>query len=461
MRVTTVLFYCFLSAASGAAPVKTTAALLEAVAAARNGTVVEVGEGRFELSAPLEIGSGVSLKGAGVGITVLTNAPGWKGDPATLPDPEVDHRKFDKTGYLIHLASGAAGITVSDMTLTGPDMHGGIYGWESSKPVLRDLRFDDFMYCGIRVFRIAEAKIHDCIFVDAGRRWKNGTPGIDGGVTGGGIFAVWIAESEIFNNRFLDTKKERHLHFYGIKGRKAKNVRIHHNTIETNFAIEFAHENDEGVEIDHNILRGTVSIPKNGGGAVPEGGRSFHIHHNYSDQGYAIEFPRNGAEIDHNLFDCDVEKDGSNVISGFGGNGMDAAGPAVFHNNLVSNPGRGVIWNDNGFDGMVVRNNHIIARPGPSERTEALFRFGKESVLSTHIFRGNIVECMGRARPLFRSGGEEMPEVVNNRLINVSDAERYPNQTDDGKAGPEAPLRFRCGVDGEMEVDGWDFRKSK
>ena len=96
------------------------------------------------------------------------------------------------------------------------------------------------------------------------------------------------------------------------------------------------------MEIDHNILLSAVSIPKYAGGPVPASGRTFHIHHNYFRDGYSIEFVRNGVEIDHNLFDFDAAKDGGNLISAFGN--VPAKGPAKFHNNLVSNPGRGVIW---------------------------------------------------------------------------------------------------------------------
>ncbi len=119
-------------------------------------------------------------------------------------------------------------------------------------------------------------------------------------------------------------------------------LKVHHNTIETNLSIEFAHENDEDVEIDRNILLGCVSITKHSGGALPENGKTFHIHHNYFTTSYVIEFPRNGAEIDHNLFDLRELEDGGNLISGFGG--VASPGPAGFHNNLVSNPGRGVVW---------------------------------------------------------------------------------------------------------------------
>ncbi len=72
-----------------AAPVKNVAELLEAVAEARPGTVVEIGQGRFELSAPLKVKEGLTLKGAGMDKTIMTHTADWKADPKTLPDPET------------------------------------------------------------------------------------------------------------------------------------------------------------------------------------------------------------------------------------------------------------------------------------------------------------------------------------------------------------------------------------
>lgn len=439
------------------AQVATTAALLEAVSNAEAGSTIELTAGTYELSAPLVVKAGTTLKGAGVGKTIITHTSEWEANPKSLPDPETNFKKFDKSGYLIELQSKGDGITISDLTLTGPQVHGGIYGWGNKNLHLHNLHFEDFMFSGFRSYQTTHAKIHDCVFVDAGQRWAKGEPGLKGGITGGGIFVIWIADSEIFNNRFLDTKKKKNLHYYGIKGRQGKRVRIHHNSIETNFSIEFAHENDQDVEIDHNILLGCVSIPKHGGGSVPKGGKTFHIHHNYFTTSYAIEFPRNGAEINNNLFDFDVKKDGGNLISGFGGKA--SPGPASFHNNLVSNPGRGVMWIERAYDGMEIRNNHIIARTTAEPRTEGLFSFSGKSDFSTYVFRDNIVECEGTARPLFRNDESGKARIANNKLVNIGDTARYENPVEDRKPGLEAPLKFRCGVDEEMEVDGWEFKK--
>ena len=432
--------------------------LVEAVVQAKTGAIIELSAGTFRLSQPLDLRFSVTLKGAGIGKTVLTHAEGWQANPATLPDPETDHEKFDRTGYLIRCANDAKDITVSHLTLTGPQLHGAIFGFANEGLHFHDLRIQNFMYCGIRTFAMTRAKIHDCTFVDAGQRWENGKPGIKGGITGGGIFGIWMADTEIHNNRFLVTKTGPNEHYYGIKGRQAKRCRIHHNTIEAGFSIEMPFEGDEDVEIDHNILLSAVSIPKHAGGPVPKSGRTFHVHHNYFRDGYSIEFVRNGVEIDHNLFDFDPANDGGNLISSF--SDVAAPGPAKFHNNLVNNPGRGVIWMNEPYACLEVRNNHIIARTTVTPRTEGLFGFHGLSDFKTFRFTDNIIECIGTPRPLFRNDASGGAFVENNQLVNVSDTTRYANKPTDPRPGLEQQLSFKCGVNGELTVDGWKTSKT-
>src|SRR6185295_7639045 len=241
-----------------------------------------------------------------------------------------------------------------------------------------------------------------------------------------------MADTEIANNRFVRTQQGKADEFYGVKGRQGKRCRIHHNTIEVGFSIEFPFENDEDVEIDHNVLHGPISIPKHAGGPVPKSGRTFRIHHNWMKDSYSIEFVRNGVEIDHNLFDFDPQKDGGNLISAFGN--APAPGPATFHNNLVSNPGRGVIWMNEVFNNLEVRNNHIIARTTPTPRKEGLFGFNPACDFSTITIRDNIIECQGEPRPLLRCKESCASQIGNNDLTNVSDTDRYANPKADRKA---------------------------
>jgi nitrous oxidase accessory protein len=217
--------------------------------------------------------------------------------------------------------------------------------------------------------------------------------------------------------------------------------------------MEFPFENDEDVEISHNICHGTISIPKHAGGPVPASGRTFHIHHNWMKDSYSIEFVRNGVEISHNLFDFDPAKDHGNLISGFGQ--AAAAGPALFHNNLVNNPGRGVVWINEPYAKLVVRNNHIIARRTATPRTEGLFGFAAACDFKTFRFEDNIIECQDQERPLFRNDESGGAVVMNNRLAGISDTARYENRRTNAVPGLEKPLKFACGVHGEVLVDGW------
>jgi hypothetical protein len=442
--------------AVGVGAIHDTATLVAAVRDGGEGTTIELGAGTFELAAPLELKAGMTLKGAGMDATIITHTADWKPSTRTLPDPEMTTKGMDTQAYLIRLRDKAADIAVSDLTLRAPQLHGAIYGWANENAHLHHLRIQDTLWTGIRTFLLKNAKIHDCEFIDAGGRWERGEPGVKGGITGGAIFAIWMADTEIAHNRFVRTKMDKADEFYGIKARQGKRCRIHHNTIQVNFSIEFPFENDEDVEIDHNVLYGTVSIPKYAGGAVPASGRTFHIHHNWFRDSYAIEFVRNGAEISHNLFDFDVQKDHGNLISAFGR--AAAPGPASFHNNLVSNPGRGVVWINEVFNNLEIRNNHIVTRTTVTPRTEGLFGFNPACDFKTITIRDNIIECQGQTRPLLRCDESYGSVIQNNRLVHVSDTERYENRPADRTPGLESPLQFECGVHGEVKVNGWQAR---
>lgn len=439
-----------------AEPVTTAPALVAAVENGAEGSTIEIGPGVFKLATPLEPKAGMTLKGAGMEKTIITHTDVWKPSVKTLPDPETRTQGMDTRAYLIRLKDKAAGITLSNMTLRGPQLHGAIFGFRNHDLHLHHLRIEDTLWTGIRTFSM-KAKIHDCEFIDAGGRWKRGgIPGEKDGITGGAIFAIWMTDSEISHNRFTRTQLGKADEFYGVKVRQGKRCRIHHNTIEVNFSIEMPFENDEDVEIDHNICHGTVSVPKYAGGPVPKSGRTFRIHHNYFKHSYSIEFVRNGIEVDHNLFDFDVKQDGGNLISGFGK--APAKGPAMFHNNLISNPGRGAIWINEPYNNLTVRNNHIIARTTATPRKDGLFGFNRNCDFSTFRIADNIIECEGLARPLLRNDESYQATIENNRLTNVADVNRYENPETGAKAGLEKPLAFQCGVHDELTVDGWKTR---
>lgn len=440
-------------------PVRTADELVAAVRGAKEGDTIELAAGTFELGATLELKGRLTLKGAGADKTTLTHTKAWKPSTKSLPDPEMRLDGLDTDAYLIRLKRDTSGVTVSDMTLQCPQLHGAIFAWFHTDLHLHHLRIKETLYSGVRTFGMKKAKIHDCEFIDAGGRWDKGQPGVKGGLTGGGIFAIWMGECELHNNRFTRTNDKPEREFYGVKVRQAVRCRVHHNTIETGFCMEFPFENDEDNEIDHNYLWYALSFPKHAGGVVPKSGKTFHVHHNYFRHSYAVEFVRNGVEIDHNLFDFDVKDDGGNLISGFGS--AAAKGPAKFHNNLVNNPGRGVIWINEVFNNLEVRNNHIVCRTTKTPRKEGLFGFNPKCDFKTIAIKDNVVECEGEPRPLLRCKESYDAAVENNRLVNVADADRLKNPKADRPVGPEKPLKFECGAKGEYTVDGWKVAPTK
>jgi len=152
----------------------------------------------------------------------------------------------------------------------------------------------------------------------------------------------------------------------------------------------------------------------------------------------------------------DPEKDWGNLISGFGK--ASAKGPASFHNNLVSNPGRGVIWINEVYNNLDIHNNHIITRTTATPRRDGLFGLNRGCDFKTISIRDNIVKCQGLPRPLLRCDESYGAIIRNNVLTNVSDTDRYKNPRTNARAGLEEPLRFECGVHGEYTVDGWKVR---
>jgi hypothetical protein len=458
MRAFVVVLLC-VSSVLAAEPIKTSAELVAALKVAKEGDTIELAAGKFELDATLELKGKMTLKGAGIDKTTLTHTANWKPSTKTLPDPEMKLDGLDTDAYLIRIKRDTSGVTISDMTLFCPQLHGAIFAWFHKELHLHHVRIKDTLYSGVRTFGMQKAKIHDCEFVDAGGRWDGGKPGVKGGLTGGGIFAIWMSDCDIHDNRFTRTNELPEREFYGIKVRQGTRCHVHHNTIDTGFSMEFPFENDEDNEIDHNFCRYAISIPKYAGGVVPKSGRTFHIHHNIFKDGYSIEFVRNGVEIDHNLFDFDVKEDGGNLISGFGN--VDAKGPASFHNNLVSNPGRGVIWINEVFNNLEIRNNHIITRTTKTPRKEGLFGFNPKCNFKTISIKDNLIECEGEPRPLLRCKESYDSVVENNTFTNVADADKFKNEKKDRPIGLEKPLKFDCGMKGEYSVDGWKTTKAK
>lgn len=114
-----------------------------------------------------------------------------------------------------------------------------------------------------------------------------------------------------------------------------------------------------------------------------------------------------------------------------------------------------MIWINEVFNNVVVRNNHIVARTTATPREDGLFGFNGGCDFQTISIKDNLIECLGQTRPLLRSPESYAATIENNTLANVSDAAKLPNSKANRTIGLEKPLPFECGVHGEFTVDGW------
>ena len=426
-------------------------AVLDWVANQSTAVTLYIPEGVFDLAETLTIDrANITVKGAGTGRTVLQHANSFKVGTRGLPDGETVFDSVNQEAYLFTLEPNADQVTLSNMTLTGPAIHGAVFSGRNQGLLLNNLEFKDFLWSAVRLFEVRDARIHDNVFVDAG-----GQADGDSGITGGSIFATYLKDSEIYNNS-ISKSSEHEGNVYGIKGREFRNTRIYNNTIKTNFAIELPFENDHFVEIHHNYLNGVISVPKFGGGDVPEDGFSFHIHHNYFTQSYSLEWARNSAEVNHNVFVFNTDKDNGNLISNFGTE--PAKGPTKFYNNLIVNPGRGVVWHEGVYNNFSFYNNEVIANPTKTPRTEGLFGFNPKTDFSTIEIRDNLIRVNGASRPLMRNPESYRAVIKNNDLINIADVNDFENPNTGAPQGLLEPLSFRVGVNGEFLVDGVELK---
>ncbi len=441
------------------AAVNTVNELVDAVNNGAANDTVQIAAGTFELTAPLRPKPGMKIVGAGAGKTIVKNASSWAPGNAGLDSDEGAQLSGIRCdSYLVSLPEKTTDLSISDLTLTGPQMHGAICGILPNGLQLARLEFRQFLWSGVRAFILENAHIHDNVFIDAG-----GKSGVTTGSSGGGLFLTYVSKTEINNNRFSVTPG-RPGDYYGIKGREARNVRIHHNTIATDFAIEFPFEGDWLVDVEYNYLGGTISVPKYGGGPIPDGGYTFHVHHNAFTTSYAFEYQRNGVEIDHNLFDFKTDADYGNLISSFDSVPAEPGGTKM-HNNRISNPGRGIFWNEGVYNSFLFYNNHVIGRTTVTPRTEGLFdfrsdRMGGVAKWNSIQIRDNIIELEGTARPLMRNADSYAAAIENNTFKNISDTASYANASKDRPRGLLAPLCFRLGADDEWAVDEWKLLKN-
>ena len=103
----------------------------------------------------------------------------------------------------------------------------------------------------------------------------------------------------------------------------------------------------------------------------------------------------------------------------------------------------------------------VCSQETNKQKKEGLFGFNPKCDFKTISIRDNIIECQGQQRPLLRNKESFGATIQNNTLTNISDAKQYENAKADRTIGPEAPLKFECGVHGEFTVADWKAAPTK
>jgi hypothetical protein len=418
--------------------VSTLKQLQSAIKSSKPGNIIALTDGVFTLKKSLTLKAGTSLCGQGAGKTIIQSDRTWQPNSSQLPGQE------DPNAYLIIIDKQDT-ITIRDMSLRGPSVHGAIYGNRATGLTLSGLEIRDFVWSSVRTFGMQQMHVHDNDFIDAGGRFKN--------TTGGALYDHYPIGCKVWNNRVRHSAGNSRP-FYGFKGHGGRNCRFHNNEIRQNFAIEYPHANNIGFEIDHNYIQGTISIPKYAGGSVlDQNTLSFHIHHNVIRSSYALEFARNNVRINHNLFDIDPQNDKGNLIGNFGN--IAAPGMLWMHDNLIKNIGRGVFWSVGVYNNIDFKNNHVRAFTSP--RTSALFQFNGNTDFQTITIDSNIFESSPEnQRPLLVNGIGAASNIQNNQFSNISDTNAYKNPITGNPIGPREPLQFSVGVHNNIQVNQWD-----
>lgn len=265
---------------------------------------IQIGAGEFVVYETAQLKSGWKVQGT-PGKTIFIASTDWKLSENPLEGDSTDE-------YLI-AAIKCENVKISDVTLASKTEHrvtGGLYCRGCENIEIANLNVREFRWAGIAVEHSSKINLHHCSLHNASTekfRYHNGL-----------IQTRWLKHSEIHHNRVTSDIGGG----YGYKAGGHEKVRIHHNYFEvvSGFAIESAHENEYGVEIDHNYANRCISIPKGGQGGDPNSRDcpfSFDIHHNLLTDSYTVEGPRNHLRLHHNYIR--IEKTGGRVYTHHGG----------------------------------------------------------------------------------------------------------------------------------------------
>lgn len=335
---------------------------------------IQLGRGKFIATNSAYPQSGITIVGMGGGAnkTQIVASTDW------LVKAPCEQNNSDQ--YLIVL-NQAHNVTIDNVVLASSPqpITGAIYASRSNNLKIHDVVVKDFRWAGMYFELLSGLEVYNCNIENASTekcRFHNGM-----------IRTKWIKHSQLHHNRLVSTIGGG----YGYKGGGHENVRIHHNHFEIQgaFAIESAHENEFGVEIDHNYINRCISIPKGGQTADPNPRGyqySFWIHDNLLTDSYTVEGPRNHLRLSHNYIR--IEKPNGRVYTHHGGINH---GPVWIEHNVIENVDRALIWMNCGLAENIYVYHNTVYCADAGERTGAVLGAPRSDRLNNWVVHNNII----------------------------------------------------------------------
>ncbi len=369
---------------------------------------IQLGAGTFVATETARPKSGVTIAGMGRqgdNRTQIIASTDWQLSENPLQASDV------RSEYLIAI-DNANNIIIRDLVLSSESRHqitGAVHVSGSEDISIHDLTVRDFRWAGLHLQLSSGLDIYNNSIENAS--YENF------GYNNGLITTRWIEHSEIHHNNIVKTKGAG----FGYKGGGHENVRIHHNifNLPFGFAIESAHENEYGVEIDHNFINQTISIPKVGQGADPSKrgyDYSFWIHDNLLTDSHTIEGPRNHLRFSHNY--VHIDETGGNVYTQHGGINN---GPVWLHHNVIENVDRGLVWIGRGLAEEISVYNNTVTLADTGSRPGAILSAPNRDSLNNWVARNNIfIAPQSQPRNLFWTSMGDKITATDNIVVNVT-----------------------------------------
>ncbi|GHN02625.1 hypothetical protein WSM22_41140 [Cytophagales bacterium WSM2-2] len=276
--------------------------------AANQGHTIQMGAGTFVESGLVEVPLGVSILGAGIGVTIFKAASSFYYHPA---DPGYGTDKFLISLSGFNPADGNQSLKNFTVDGDSKQLHGGIYVRYRNKVVIDQVKVQNTNFTGIWLWDVKDSQLTNSQLLNCS--W--GSTGFCAGALNlGNVERVEVFQLNVDENTG-----------YGIKAigpdgyNDIFNLKIHDSHISVtpfglwnngsapNIAIELWMSTLVGCEIYNTYVDNTISLVNS---AVPSTGtQTIRVHDNILDMqtrasgaGYGIELTIHDAEIDHNYF---------------------------------------------------------------------------------------------------------------------------------------------------------------